>query len=229
MLARLAGPALAAAALAACAAPAGLDLGGLPPALPARAEIAAVPFLPQDELQCGPAALATALTWSGAAVTPGGAGAGGVHARARGHLQPDLLSAARRHGRLAVPVADLAALLAELAAGHPVLVLQNLGLALGAAMALRGRGRLRPRRGRAGAALRPRGAPPGVVRDLRADLGAGGPLGADDPAAGPSAGDRRRGGPAAGRGRARAERPARGRGERLSRPSSSAGRTASAP
>lgn len=130
MLARLAGPVLVAAALAACASPAGLDLGGLPPGVPERVEIAAVPFVPQDELYCGPAALATVLTWSGAAVsqaelapalfTPGRAGT----------LQQDMLGAARRHGRLSVPVADFAGLLAELSAGHPVLVLQNLGLAL---------------------------------------------------------------------------------------------------
>ena len=128
-LARLAGPVLAAVALAACVSPAGLDLRALPPGLPERVEIAAVPFVPQDELYCGPAALATVLSWSGAAArqaelapavfTPGRAGT----------LQQDMLSAARRHGRLAVPVADFAGLLAELSAGHPVLVLQNLGLA----------------------------------------------------------------------------------------------------
>ena len=127
--ARLAGPVLAAVALAACASPAGLDRGGLPPALPERAEVAAVPFLPQDELQCGPAALATALVWSGAAVTPEELAPAVFTPGRAGSLQQDMLSAARRHGRLAVPVADLAALLAELAAGHPVLVLQNLGLA----------------------------------------------------------------------------------------------------
>jgi tetratricopeptide (TPR) repeat protein len=45
-----------------------------------------------------------------------------------GTLGHDLVGAARRHGRLAVAVADLPSLLGELAAGHPVLVLQNLGL-----------------------------------------------------------------------------------------------------
>ena len=129
ILLRLAAPVLAAAALAACAAPAGLDVGRLPPAVPERAEIAAVPFLPQDELQCGPAALATALSWSGVAATPGELVPAVFTPGRAGSLQQDMLSAARRHGRLAVPVADLSALLAEVAAGHPVLVLQNLGLA----------------------------------------------------------------------------------------------------
>lgn len=45
-----------------------------------------------------------------------------------GTLQTDLISAARRQGMLAVPVHNLRTLLGELAAGHPVLVLQNLGL-----------------------------------------------------------------------------------------------------
>jgi hypothetical protein len=45
-----------------------------------------------------------------------------------GTLSHDLIGAARRHGRLAVPVAGLPALLEEVAAGYPVLVLQNLGL-----------------------------------------------------------------------------------------------------
>ena len=130
MLAQLAGPVVAAAALAACASPAGIDLGGPPPGVPERVEIAAVPFLPQDELYCGPAALATVLTWSGAAVSQAELAPAVFTPGRQGTLQQDLLSAARRHGRLAVPVADLSTLLAELAAGHPVLVLQNLGLAL---------------------------------------------------------------------------------------------------
>ena len=98
------------------------------PALPDRAEVEGVPFEPQDALWCGPAALAMALGWSGldvsqaelapAVFTPGRAGS----------LQSDMVAAARRHGRLAVPVTNLGDLLAELAAGHPVLVLQNLGL-----------------------------------------------------------------------------------------------------
>ena len=130
VLARLAGAVLAAAALAACASPARLDLDGLPPGVPERVEIAAVPFVPQDELYCGPAALATTLSWSGAAVSQAELAPAVFTPGRAGSLQQDMLSAARRHGRLAVPVTDLSALLAELAAGHPVLVLQNLGLAL---------------------------------------------------------------------------------------------------
>jgi hypothetical protein len=115
-------------ALAGCATPevAALraDGGGLPP----WAEVARVPFHPQRAQYCGPASLTTVLEWSGlparqdaiaaAVYTPGRAGT----------LGHDLVGAAGRHGRLAVPVADLPSLLREVAAGHPVLVLQNLGL-----------------------------------------------------------------------------------------------------
>lgn len=116
-------------ALAACATPdvAGLREGvdGLPP----RAEIAGVPFHPQQEQYCGPAALATVLGWSGVP-TRQDAIATEVYTPGRdGTLGHDLIGAARRHGRLAVPLADLPSLLDELAAGHPVVVLQNLGLA----------------------------------------------------------------------------------------------------
>ena len=45
----------------------------------------------------------------------------------KGSLQPAMISAARRHGRVAYPVSGANALLKEIAAGHPVIVLQNLG------------------------------------------------------------------------------------------------------
>jgi hypothetical protein len=95
---------------------------------PERLRIPEVPFYPQEEYQCGPAALAMLLAWSGrqpslAELTPE------VYSPTlRGSLQPALVAAARRHGRLAYPLAGREALLAELAAGHPVLILQNLGL-----------------------------------------------------------------------------------------------------
>jgi tetratricopeptide (TPR) repeat protein len=106
-----------------------MALRGASHELPQRAEIAGVPFHPQQEQYCGPAALATVLGWSGMP-TEQEAIAREVFTPGRdGTLRHDLIGAARRHGRLAVPVADLRSLLAEVAAGHPVLVLQNLGLA----------------------------------------------------------------------------------------------------
>jgi Peptidase_C39 like family/Tetratricopeptide repeat len=115
-------------ALAGCATPevAALraDGGGLPP----RAEVASVPFHPQQEQYCGPAALATVLGWSGLPARQDAIAAAVYTPGREGTLGHDLVGAAGRHGRLAVPVADLPSLLREVAAGRPVLVLQNLGL-----------------------------------------------------------------------------------------------------
>ncbi len=119
---------LAAAGLAGCATPAAVERADLRPELPQRAEVAGVPFEPQDQLYCGPAALAMALGWSGSAAGQAELAAAVFTAGRAGTLQADLTAAARRHDRLAVPVGELGDLLAELAAGHPVLVLQNLGL-----------------------------------------------------------------------------------------------------
>lgn len=48
----------------------------------------------------------------------------------RGSLQPELLAASRQYGRIPYVIApEFGALLAEVAAGRPVLVLQNLGIA----------------------------------------------------------------------------------------------------
>ena len=46
----------------------------------------------------------------------------------KGSLQPAMIAAARRHGRVAYPISGASALLEEITAGHPVIVLQNLGL-----------------------------------------------------------------------------------------------------
>ena len=115
-------------ALAGCATPEVTALRGGPDLAP-RAEVAGVPFHPQQERYCGPAALATVLEWSGVPASQEALASEVFTPGRDGTLGHDLIGAARRHGRLAVPVADQPALLAEVAAGHPVLVLQNLGLA----------------------------------------------------------------------------------------------------
>jgi tetratricopeptide (TPR) repeat protein len=102
----------------------------MPPAgLPPRTELREVPFFPQTPYHCGPAALATVLVHAGIAATPERL-ADAVFLPAReGALQTEVLAAARRFGALAVPVPpQLAALFAEVAAGHAVVLLQNLGL-----------------------------------------------------------------------------------------------------
>ncbi|MEZ5934701.1 MAG: PA2778 family cysteine peptidase [Alphaproteobacteria bacterium] len=91
--------------------------------------LASVPFHPQAERDdCGPAALAMMLGWSGIDTDPATLAPAVYTPGREGTLQTDIVQAARRAGRLAVPVKSLEDLLRELDAGHPVLVLQNLGL-----------------------------------------------------------------------------------------------------
>lgn len=114
--------------LAACATPQYRAIEQQPGDLPLRASIDDVPFIAQDALYCGPASLAMALNWAGVDTNQAEV-AEQVYTPGRdGTLPNDLLSGARRNGVLAVQVASLRDLLAELAAGHPVLVFQNLGL-----------------------------------------------------------------------------------------------------
>ena len=96
--------------------------------LPTQVFIPDVPFYPQEKYYCGPASLAMMLSWAGIPAdqediaeliyTPG----------RQGTLPVDILSGSRRKGALAVEVNSLHDLLTEVAAGHPVLVFQNLGL-----------------------------------------------------------------------------------------------------
>ena len=96
---------------------------------PPATELTSVPFYPQTQYQCGPAALATVLGWSGARVDMPTLVSRIYLPQRQGSLQPEMLAAARRAGRIPHVIhAGPAALAAELAAGHPVLVLQNLGL-----------------------------------------------------------------------------------------------------
>lgn len=132
----LAALALAAAGLlGGCAA---LPATGREPIAPV-AELSRTPHFAQQELQCGPAVLATLLASAGVrdgagALLEPSALAAEVFLPARGgSLQIEMLAAARRRGAFAVPLggpagATVAELAEELRAGHPVAVLLNLGL-----------------------------------------------------------------------------------------------------
>lgn len=101
-----------------------------PPALPERAELAGVPFYAQERYQCGPAALATVLVHGGAATSPEALVSQVYLPEREGSLQAEMLAATRRHGRVAYRLAPrLEDLLHEVAAGTPVIVLQNLAFA----------------------------------------------------------------------------------------------------
>jgi len=104
-------------------------LGSDPAALPQRVELEAVPFYAQDEYQCGPAALAMVLEAAGKPVQPEALRPQVYLPDRQGSLQIEMLAAARRNGVVAVELKpSLADLLAELAAGNPAVVLQNLAL-----------------------------------------------------------------------------------------------------
>ncbi len=97
--------------------------------LPQRIELTTTPFFAQELFQCGPAALAMSLGATGIQITPDELQPEVFIPAREGSLQPEMLAAARRHGTLALTIEPtLAALLTEVAAGHPVIVLQNLGL-----------------------------------------------------------------------------------------------------
>jgi len=88
-----------------------------------------VPFFPQTEFDCGPAALATVLADSGLAITPAQLLPKVYTDGLKGSLQAEMLAAARREGRLPILVEPTTQALFDLVgSGHPVLVLQNLRL-----------------------------------------------------------------------------------------------------
>ncbi len=102
-----------------------------PPGLPPQHLLRDVPFVAQTPYHCGPAALAMVLTHAGFKTTPEALADAVFLPSRQGALQDEMLAAARRAGALAVPLpATLAAVCGEVAAGHPVVVLQNLGLAI---------------------------------------------------------------------------------------------------
>ena len=94
-------------------------------------ELNDTPFFPQEEYQCGPAALATVLNVAGVTVAPDDLVEQVYLPKQHGSLQVELLAATRRADRIPYRIEPtLLALRAELDAGRPVLVLQNLGLKL---------------------------------------------------------------------------------------------------
>lgn len=99
------------------------------PSLPIRAELVEVPFFPQDVHQCGPASLAMALNAAGALVTPQALTPQVYLPDRQGSLQVEMLAATRRNGKLAYQLRpSLEDVLAEVANGTPVVILQNLAL-----------------------------------------------------------------------------------------------------
>lgn len=95
--------------------------------LPRQVELE-VPFYPQEAYQCGPAALAMAFAYDGLAVRPSELAREVYLPGKEGTLQVEMLAAARRAGLVPYVLdGNPDAMMKELAAGHPVVVLQNLG------------------------------------------------------------------------------------------------------
>lgn len=117
--------------LTACAGRLPLADANRPPAGPKAVELTDTPFFPQEDYQCGPAALATVLSQTGVTVTPEELTPRVYLPGKQGSLQLELVGATRRYDRIPYELRyGFTGLLAELRAGRPVLVLQNLGVGL---------------------------------------------------------------------------------------------------
>jgi hypothetical protein len=124
---RLAGLLAGAVALAGCTINPPLELAQIVKGEPGLT-LAAVPFYPQTQYQCGPAALAGVLGAAGVDRSPEQLSAQVYLPARQGSLQLELLAATRRAGRIPYLLDTTAdALVEELESGRPVLVLQNLG------------------------------------------------------------------------------------------------------
>lgn len=100
-----------------------------PDGVPQTVELKSVPFFPQEDYQCGPAALATALAFTGTAITPDPLVQQVFVPARKGSLQLEMLAAPRTYGRVSYQIAPkYPDLLREVAAGNPVIVLQDVGL-----------------------------------------------------------------------------------------------------
>ncbi len=118
--------ALAALLLAACSINPPLQLSEFAQGEPASLA-AIVPFYPQTDFQCGPAALAGILGATGIVTSPDVLSPQVYLPERHGSLQVELLAATRRAGRVPYVIDDdPGSLIAQIEAGRPVLVLQNL-------------------------------------------------------------------------------------------------------
>jgi len=96
---------------------------------PAPVDVSNVPFFPQEDHQCGPAALATMLKASGVDISPAALVPEVYVPGRKGSFTAEMEAAARRHGRVVYTLnGSLDTIVSALREGLPVLVLQNDGL-----------------------------------------------------------------------------------------------------
>lgn len=96
--------------------------------VPESFEVPNVPFIEQTDFYCGPATLTMALQWAGKKASVDEVAKQVYTPGMKGSLQLDMISASRRNGMIAIPLEGLESLFTEVAAGHPVIVFENLGL-----------------------------------------------------------------------------------------------------
>lgn len=97
-------------------------------AVPTEKKIEDVPFVEQSAHYCGPATLTMALQWAGRSMTVDEVAPQVYTPGLQGTLQADMITASRRQGMIALPIEGLENLLREVAAGHPVIVFENLSV-----------------------------------------------------------------------------------------------------
>lgn len=95
---------------------------------PSVAELNEVPFFPQTKYQCGPAALATVMNYRQVGIEPEALVSQVYIPEKKGSVQIEMVAATRKQGLMPTPIdGTMQNLLTEIAAGNPVLVMQNLG------------------------------------------------------------------------------------------------------
>jgi len=102
---------------------------GWPTHLASHVELDSVPFFPQQDYQCGPASLATAMSFAEIGVVPDDLVSQVYLPNRGGSLQIEMLAAPRRYGLVSWQLGPrFEDLLLEVQAGIPVVVMQDYGL-----------------------------------------------------------------------------------------------------
>lgn len=100
-----------------------------PPDVPRKVRLEYVTFMDQSERgYCGPSSLSMALQAAGQSASPESLAEEIYSEKHGGSLQAELVATARKRGLLAVQIEGLANVLKEIAAGHPVILFENLGI-----------------------------------------------------------------------------------------------------
>jgi hypothetical protein len=98
--------------------------------VPTRASVPDVPLIQQAAFFCGPTSIAMVMQWAGSNITQEDVAALAFSPGAGGTYLADMTGSSRRLGQLAVEISTFDQLLSEIAADHPVIVFQNLGLGI---------------------------------------------------------------------------------------------------